>query len=75
MEKVNELLQLFPTPDHISKYEIDITKELKFVKNLSYELNGGNTGPNGNYKSTNTYVLREKELKDISIFIQNQLNF
>tara|TARA_Y100000034_G_scaffold135956_1_gene209984 strand:+ start:1298 stop:1939 length:642 start_codon:yes stop_codon:yes gene_type:complete len=75
MEKVNELLQIFPTPVHISKYEKDITEELKFVKNLEYQLNGGNTGPNGNYKSDNTYVLKEKELKDISIFIQSQLDF
>ena len=62
MEKVNELLQIFPTPVHISKYEKDITEELKFVKNLEYQLNGGNTGPNGNYKSDNTYVLKGCEI-------------
>ena len=34
---MSELLQIFPTVVHISKYENDITEELKFVKNIEYK--------------------------------------
>ena len=45
---MSELLQIFPTVVHISKYENDITEELKFVKNIEYKSNG-DINSNGNY--------------------------
>ena len=66
----NELLQVFPTPVHITKYEESMEKEFKFVKNIEYSSNGNN----GNYKSKNTSVLKCKELKSISDFIKKQLD-
>ena len=82
---MSEVLQIFPTTVHISKYENDITEELKFVKNIEYKSNGGAgenarrfesfKGSNKNYISKNAYILKEKELKNISTFIQKQLDF
>ena len=77
---MSEILQIFPTPVHISQYENNITEELKFIKNLEYQLNGPPSGPfdsqlNVNYRTTNISVLKEKELKNISTFIQKQLDF
>jgi uncharacterized protein (TIGR02466 family) len=71
---MSEIFKIFPTIVHISKYENDITEELKFVKNIEYKSNG-DINSNGNYLSTNVYILKEKELKDISVFIQKQLDF
>ena len=81
---MSEILQIFPTTVHISKYENDITEELKFVKNIEYKFNDGTgtgsrrfrsfKGSNKNYISKNAYILKEKELKNISTFIQKQLD-
>ena len=76
---MSEVLALFPTAVHISQYENDMTEELKFIKNLEYKPNGPTsdpfTAPNGNYRTTSISVLKEKELKNISIFIQKQLDY
>ena len=66
----NELLQVFPIPVHITKYEENMEKEFKFIKNIEYIPNGSN----GNYKSKNTSVLKCKELQNISDFIKKQLD-
>ena len=65
-----ELLGIFPTPVLISKYEKDISKELNFIKNISYIDNG----KNGNFKSVNTFILKSEELKELNEFILEQLN-
>jgi hypothetical protein len=50
-----ELLQLFATPLLITKYEGDISKELKFIEKLKYEPNG----KNGNFRSSNSYLFEK----------------
>ncbi len=37
-----ELLQIFPTPILITKYESDLSKELKYVDSLPYKEQKGN---------------------------------
>lgn len=59
-----ELLQLFATPLLITKYEGDISKELKFIEKLKYYSNGSN----GNFRSTDSYLFKKKPLKKIKDF-------
>ena len=65
-----EIMGIFPVPVYISKYEKDISKELNFIKNISYIDNG----KNGNFKSVNTFILKSEELKELNEFILEQLN-
>jgi len=37
MKEKDELLQIFPTPVLITKYDGDISEETKYVENLEYE--------------------------------------
>ena len=70
MKEKDELLQIFPTPVLICKYENSIEEEFKFIKNLRYI----EQKENGNFKSDDTYLLKHKELSKIKDFILQSLN-
>jgi uncharacterized protein (TIGR02466 family) len=65
-----ELLQIFPTPVLITKYESDLSKELKYVDYLPYKEQKGNA----NFKSQDTYLMEIEELKNIKDFFYESLN-
>ena len=65
-----ELLQIFPTPLLITKYEGDLSKEIKYVDNLSYT----EQKQNANFKSQDTYLLEIEELKNLKNFFYESLN-
>ena len=65
-----ELLQIFPTPILITKYEGDLSKELKYIDNLTYK----EVKVNANFKSQDTYLLEIEELKNIKNFFYDSLN-
>jgi uncharacterized protein (TIGR02466 family) len=65
-----ELLQLFPTPLLIVPYEESIAKELAYLKTISYR----EQKANGNYRSDDSYLLRNKEFKNIKNFLGESLN-
>ena len=56
MKEKDELLQLFPTPALITKYENSFEEEFKFIQNLRYI----EQKENGNFKSDDTYLLKHK---------------
>ena len=60
-----ELLQLFPTPLLIVPYEESIDEELAYLKTISYR----ELQQNGNYRSDDSYLLRNEELKNIKNFL------
>ena len=60
----DELLQIFPIPLLITKYENDLSKEINYVDNLSYT----EQKQNYNFKSTNSYLLELEELKNLKTF-------
>ena len=65
-----ELLQIFPTPVLITKYQGDLSKELKYVDYLPYKEQKGNA----NFKSQDSYLLEIEELKSIKDFFYESLN-
>jgi len=65
-----ELLQLFPTPLLIVPYEESIDKELEFLKTISYR----EQQQNGNYRSDDSYLLRNEEFKNIKTFLSDSVN-
>ena len=65
-----ELLQLFPTPLLIVPYEQPIDKELTFLKTISYR----KQEQNGNFRSDDSYLLRNEEFKDIKNFLGEAIN-
>ena len=66
----DELLQIFPTPILITKYEGDLSKELKYVDYLPYK----EQKQNANFKSADSYLLEIEELKSIKDFFYESLN-
>ncbi len=70
MKEKDELLQIFPSPVLITKYEPSIEEEFKFIENLRYI----EQKENGNFKSDDTYLLKHKELSKIKDFIYESLN-
>ena len=70
MKEKDELLQIFPTPVLICKYENSIEEEFKFIKKLRFI----EQKENGNFKSDDTYLLKHKELSKIKDFILQSLN-
>ena len=66
----DELLQIFPTPILITKYQGDLSKELKYVDYLPYKEQKGNA----NFKSQDTYLMEIEELKSIKDFFYESLN-
>jgi len=65
-----ELLQIFPRPVLILPYEKPISKELEFIRTLEWLPQKAN----GNFKSKNTYILKNEQLKDIKNFIVESVN-
>ena len=65
-----ELLQIFPTPILVTKYEGDLSKELKYIDNLPYK----EVKANAKFKSQDTYLLEIEELKNIKNFFYDSLN-
>ena len=70
MKEKDELLQIFPIPVLITKYENSMENEFKFIENLRYV----EQKENGNFKSDDTYLLKHKELSKIKDFIYESLN-
>lgn len=70
-----ELLQLFPIPVLISKYEKDLSEELQYIKNLEYNLNNSEAQKIYSKQSSDTFLLDKPELKDIKEFIDSQIDF
>ena len=65
-----ELLQIFPTPLLIVPYEQPIDKELSYLKTISYR----KQQQNGNFRSDDSYLLRNEEFKDIKNFLKESMN-
>jgi len=65
-----ELLQLFPTPLLIVPYEQSIDEELAYLKTISYR----EQKQNGNYRSDDSYLLRQEKLKNIKNFLGESVN-
>ena len=70
MKEKDELLQIFPSPVLITKYEHSIEEEFKFIEKLRYI----EQKENGNFKSDDTYLLKHNELALIKNFIYESLN-
>ena len=70
MKEKDELLQIFPTPVLIIKYEHSIEEEFKFIEKLKYI----EQKTNGNFKSDDTYLLKHQELSEIKGFFLQSLN-
>ena len=65
-----ELLQIFPTPVLITKYEGDLSKEIKYVDSLPYK----EQKANANFKSADSYLLEIEQLKNLKNFFYESLN-
>ena len=65
-----ELLQIFPTPLLIVPYEQSIDEELAYLKTISYR----EQQQNGNYRSDDSYLLRQEKLKNIKNFLGESIN-
>jgi len=65
-----ELLQIFPTPLLIVPYEESIDKELAFLKTISYR----EQKYNGNFRSDDSYLLRNEEFKNIKTFLSESVD-
>ena len=65
-----ELLQIFPIPLLITKYENNLSKEIEYVDNLTYK----EQKSNANFKSADTYLLEIEELKNLKNFFYESLN-
>ena len=66
----DELLQIFPTPLLITKYEGNLEQELKYINTLDWV----EQKSNGNFKSKDTYLLDQEQFKNIKNFIYESLN-
>ena len=66
----DELLQIFPTPLLITKYEGSLVDELKHINTLEWI----EQKANGNFKSKDTYLLDYEQFKNIKNFIYESLN-
>ena len=66
----DELLQIFPTPLLITKYEGSLEQELKHIDTLDWI----EQKQNGNFKSKDTYLLDNEQFKNIKNFIYESIN-
>jgi len=66
----DELLQIFPTPILITKYESSLVDELKHIDTLDWIEQKANS----NFKSKDTYLLNHEQFKNIKNFIYESLN-
>ena len=64
MKETDELLQIFPTPVLITKYDDDISEETKYVENLEYI----SQKENKNFKSKDSYLMKHEIFKNIKNF-------
>ena len=64
MKEKDELLQIFPTPVLITKYDGDISEETKYVENLEYT----SQKDNKNFKSKDSYLMKHEIFKKIKSF-------
>ena len=64
MKEKDELLQIFPTPVLITKYEGDISEETKYVENLEYI----SQKDNKNFRSKDSYLMKHEIFKNIKNF-------
>ena len=64
MKEKDELLQIFPTPVLITKYEGNISEETKYVENLEYL----DQKDNKNFKSKDSYLMKHEIFKNIKNF-------
>jgi uncharacterized protein (TIGR02466 family) len=64
MKEKDELLQIFPTPVLITKYDGNISEETKYVENLEYI----DQKENKNFKSKDSYLLKHEIFKNIKNF-------
>tara|TARA_Y100000004_G_scaffold178137_1_gene220410 strand:+ start:4210 stop:4833 length:624 start_codon:yes stop_codon:yes gene_type:complete len=65
-----ELIKLFATPVLITKYEGDLTKELKYVETkLRWQANGNNK----NFRSADSYLFKKKIFSKIKKFCQESI--
>ena len=64
MKEKDELLQIFPTPVLITKYDGDISEETKYVENLEYK----DQKENKNFRSKDSYLFKHEPLKKIKTF-------
>ena len=71
---MDELIELFPTPVLLWKYNESIVDETKLVEDLEYMANGSSDNALGNTKSKDSFVLEKNELKSIRDFIQKCLD-
>ena len=69
MKEKDELLQIFPTPVLITKYDGDISEETKYVENLEYL----SQKDNKNFKSNDSYLFKHEPLKKIKTFCVESL--
>ena len=65
-----ELLQLFAIPLLIVPYAEPIDEELAYLKTLSYR----RQKDNGNFRSDDSYLLRQEKLKSIKNFLGESVN-
>ena len=65
-----ELLQLFPIPLLILPYKQPIDKELAYLKTISYR----EQKQNGNFRSDDSYLLRNEKFKDIKNFLKESVD-
>ena len=65
-----ELLQLFAIPLLIVPYAEPIDEELAYLKTLSYR----RQKDNGNFRSDDSYLLRQEKLKNIKNFLGESVN-
>ena len=65
-----ELLQLFPIPLLIVPYKQPIDKELAYLKTISYR----EQKQNGNFRSDDSYLLRNEKFKDIKNFLKESVD-
>ena len=66
----DELLQIFPTPILITKYEGSLVDELKHINTLEWIEQKANS----NFKSKDTYLLNHEQFKNIKNFINESIN-
>ena len=69
MKEREELLQIFPTPILITKYEENISEETKYVENLKYNYQKDNK----NFRSTDSYIFKHEPLKKIKNFCRESI--
>ena len=69
MKEKDELLQIFPTPILITKYDGDISEEIKYVENLEYK----DQKENKNFRSKDSYLFKHEPLKKIKNFCGESL--